>query len=120
MRDLTRGGLGVVLNEIAESIKYEIALKESAIPVIDEVRGACEILGLDPIFVANEGRFALFVSQKDAGQALDIMRSHPLGKEAMRIGKVKARKHGMVSLETELGTARIVDMPSGEQLPRIC
>ncbi|KMP10648.1 hydrogenase [Candidatus Nitromaritima sp. SCGC AAA799-C22] len=120
LRDLTRGGLGVVLTETAESAGHDIYIDENTIPVSDAVRGACEILGLDPLFVANEGRLAAFVSAKDADRALEVMRKHRTGSGAAKIGKVVGKGTGQVNLKTEIGTTRIVDMPSGEQLPRIC
>lgn len=120
LRDLTRGGLGTVLVEIAEASTLAMQIDESAIPVREEVRGACEILGLDPLYVANEGRVAVFVSPQDAGRALATMRKHPLGTDACIIGQVTGEKTGRVLLASRIGSTRIVDMPSGEQLPRIC
>lgn len=120
MRDLTRGGLGSALVEIAESGRVDIHVDERAIPVEEEVLGACEILGLDPLYIANEGRFICFVAAPDADRALEIMRSHPLGKEAVVIGEVGDGKSGVVSMTSSIGATRIVDMLSGDQLPRIC
>ncbi|MCX8197911.1 MAG: hydrogenase expression/formation protein HypE [Candidatus Micrarchaeota archaeon] len=120
MRDLTRGGLGCALVEIAETAKRGIKIEEASIPVAEEVRGACEMLGLDAIYVANEGRFIAFVPEKDSAKALDIMRAHPLGRSASKIGKVAEGSAGLVTLKSAVGTSRIIDMPSGEQLPRIC
>lgn len=129
MRDLTRGGLATAAVEIAESAGMNVQLDESSIPVCDGVQGACEILGLDPLYVANEGRFIAFVDPGDAERALAIMRLHPLGKDARVIGRVTEQKRGQgwtsqgkarVTLKTRIGVERIVDMLSGEQLPRIC
>lgn len=120
MRDLTRGGLASALIEIAESGGVQIDIDESAIPVREDVRGACEVLGLDPIHVANEGRFISFVVADDAEDALAVLRKHPLGAEASIIGRVVDGTAGVVTSKTTIGTTSIVDMPSGEQLPRIC
>jgi len=121
MRDLTRGGLASGVVEIAESAGVEIDMDESSIPIREDVQGACEILGFDPIYVANEGRFIAFVKPADAQKALDIMRGHPLGADACRIGVVtKTSKSGRVNMTSKIGATRIVDMISGEQLPRIC
>ena len=120
LRDLTRGGLASALVEIAESAMLDIHIEESAIPVGEEVQGACEILGFDPLYIANEGRFICFLPQSDAGRALKIMRSHPLGEGASIIGKVAEGTSGAVSMKSAIGAARIIDMLSGEQLPRIC
>src|SRR5512139_1422990 len=99
LRDLTRGGLASALIEIAEAARVEVHIRESAIPVGEEVRGACEILGFDPLYVANEGRFACFIPEADAARALHILRSHPLGKEAALIGSVTRKAPGLVTLE---------------------
>ena len=120
LRDLTRGGLGAVLVEIAEAARLKIHLAGDTIPVCEAVRGACEMLGLDPLYVANEGRFAVFVSSKDAERALHVMRDHPLGRGAARIGGVVEKSSAQVTLKSEIGATRIVDMPRDEQLPRIC
>ena len=120
LRDLTRGGLASALIEIAEAAAVQIHIRESAVPVAEEVRGACEILGFDPLYVANEGRFVCFTPEPDAERALRILQSHPLGKEASRIGSVTKKVPGLVTLESRIGATRIVDMLSGEQLPRIC
>jgi hydrogenase expression/formation protein HypE len=120
LRDLTRGGLASAVVEIAESAGTQIDLDETAIPVIEPVRAACEFLGLDPLYVANEGRFIAFVAPIDADRALDILRAHPLGSGAQRIGAVSKGRSGMVTLRTRIGTQSIIDMISGEQLPRIC
>ena len=120
LRDLTRGGLASALIEIAEAGAVQIHIREAAIPVGEEVRGACEILGFDPLYVANEGRFVCFAPEADAERALRILRAHPLGKEAALIGSVTQKAPGLVTLESHIGATRIVDMLSGEQLPRIC
>lgn len=120
LRDLTRGGLGTSAVEIARSASLQIDLDERLIPVTEPVRAACEFLGLDPLYVANEGRFIAFVPEKDAARALDVMRAHPNGAQARRIGSVAAGRSGMVTLLTPIGTRAVIDMLSGEQLPRIC
>jgi hydrogenase expression/formation protein HypE len=120
MRDLTRGGLASALNEIAESAKTGVAIEELRVPVRDDVHAACEILGFDPLYVACEGRFVAFVAPQDADRALEIMRSHPLGVNAAIIGTVRAENPGVVMMKSRIGASRIVDMISGEQLPRIC
>jgi hydrogenase expression/formation protein HypE len=121
LRDLTRGGLASALVEIAEAAGVGIAVEEAAIPVRDDVRAACEILGFDPLYVANEGRFAAFVAPGDAGRALDLLRAHPLGQGAQRIGAARADvRPGLVTMKSRIGATRVVDMLSGEQLPRIC
>ncbi len=120
LRDLTRGGLASALNEIAEASQLQINIDESAIPVREEVQGACEILGFDPLYVANEGRFVAFVAPAEAARALAVMRDHPLGAEAQIIGSVIDNAAGLVTMRSRIGANRIVDMLSGEQLPRIC
>ena len=120
MRDLTRGGLASALVEIAEASCLHIHIDETCIPVIEAVKGACEILGFDPLYVANEGRFVSFVAARDAERALALMRAHPLGIDAQIIGSVADDKAGMVTMKSRIGATRIVDMLSGEQLPRIC
>jgi hydrogenase expression/formation protein HypE len=120
LRDLTRGGLASALNEIAHASDLQIDIDESAIPVSEEVKGACEILGFDPLYVANEGRFVAFVPAKGQDRALQVMRSHPLGSEAVSIGAVTQGAAGLVTIKSRIGATRILDMLSGEQLPRIC
>ena len=115
LRDLTRGGLASGLVEIAEASKLHIHIDEAVIPVQEDVRGACEILGLDPLYVANEGRFIAFVPTSDAERALSL-----LGGESRIIGHVEMSSPGLVSIRSMIGANRIVDMLSGEQLPRIC
>jgi hydrogenase expression/formation protein HypE len=120
LRDPTRGGVASALNEIAESAQVGISLREEHIPVSEEVRGACEILGFDPLYVANEGKLIAFVSAEAADNVLKAMRTHPLGKNAILIGEVVANHPGTVIMKTRIGGSRVVDMLSGEQLPRIC
>ncbi len=120
LRDLTRGGLASAAVEIAEVSRLHLRLEEAFIPVNEDVKGACEILGFDPLYVANEGRFIAFVAAQDAERALDLMRAHPLGSGAQIIGSVADDKAGLVTMKSRIGATRIVDMLSGEQLPRIC
>jgi hydrogenase expression/formation protein HypE len=120
LRDPTRGGIASALNEIARSANVGIALDEECMPVSEEVLGACEILGLDPLYLASEGRLLAFVAPSHAETVLHRMRVHPLGRDAAVIGRVVADHPGMVVLKTNLGGERIVDMLTGEQLPRIC
>lgn len=120
LRDLTRGGLATALVEIAESAKLAIGIDEPAVPVIEPVRGACEILGLDPLYVANEGRFVCFVPESHAERALEILaRTAPGGPPAL-IGHVRPAPAGQVTIRSVIGVERILDRLSGEQLPRIC
>jgi hydrogenase expression/formation protein HypE len=120
LRDLTRGGLASALVEIAETANLHLEINESSIPLLEDVKGACEILGFDPLYVANEGRFISFVPAGEAEQALRIMRAHPLGEQACIIGTVENDKPGLVTMRSRIGATRIVDTLSGEQLPRIC
>lgn len=120
LRDLTRGGMASGLIEIAEAAGMDIQIEETRIPVREDVRGACEILGFDPLYVANEGRFIAFVPESQAERALAIMRAHPQGSGATIAGRVKSPGKGQVTLKSQIGALRIVDMLSGEQLPRIC
>lgn len=120
MRDPTRGGLATTLNEIACASSVGIELDETAIPIHETVRVASELLGLDPLYVANEGKLVAFVPARVADQVLTAMRAHPLGAEAALVGRVVAEHPGRVALRTVLGTRRVLDMLSGEQLPRIC
>jgi hydrogenase expression/formation protein HypE len=120
LRDLTRGGLASALVEIAQASGRHIQVDEKDIPVREDVRGACEILGLDPMYVANEGRFVAFIAEKDAGRALDILRAQQAGNGATLIGEVQSAADRMVTMRSMIGANRIVDMISGEQLPRIC
>lgn len=120
MRDLTRGGLSSALVEIAETGKRHLHIETRNVPVHDEVRGACEILGLDPMYVANEGRMLAIVPGEEAERALACMRTTQVGKGACRIGTVTNDTPGQVTVSSEIGATRILDMLSGEQLPRIC
>jgi hydrogenase expression/formation protein HypE len=120
MRDPTRGGLSSSLNEIAAQSNVGIELEESAIAVREEVRGACEMLGLDPLYVANEGKLIAIVDPGAADAILAAMIDHPLGRQAQIIGTVSGKNVGLVTMRTTLGTTRIVDMLVGDQLPRIC
>jgi len=120
LRDLTRGGLTSVLNEIAESANLTIQVEEKSIPVREDVRAACEILGLDPFQVACEGRFAAFVPEAQASAALAVMRRQSGGESACQIGRVTDQKQPKVLIKSSIGANRIMDMATGEQLPRIC
>ena len=120
LRDLTRGGLSSALNEIALAARVGTEISERAVPVREVVRGACEILGLDPLYVANEGRFVAFVPERDASQTLELLHNFPLCAAAARIGVVTGSHAGTVILESRIGGRRVLDMLSGEQLPRIC
>lgn len=120
LRDLTRGGMASALVEIAEAVHLSMEVREADIPVLENVRGACEILGFDPIYLANEGRFIAFVPARDAERALQRMRAHPLAENACMIGTVTDEDSGLVTIRSRIGTARVMDMISGEQLPRIC
>jgi len=120
LRDLTRGGLASALNEIAEAAGMKIAIEQKSIPVREDVHAACEMLGLDPLHVANEGRFVAFVAAKDSPRALEILRRYEVSTGAAIIGQVVEKSTPVVTLKSELGVSRILDMPSGEQLPRIC
>ena len=120
LRDPTRGGLAATVVEVSSRQRLGIELDETAIPLRDEVRGACELLGLDPLFVANEGKLVAFVPERDAGVALDAMRAHPLGRQAACIGRVTDDHPGLVVLKTPIGGQRILDLPLSEPLPRIC
>ncbi len=120
MRDLTRGGLASALNEIAHDSYMAIQIDEAAVPVQEQVASACAIMGFDPLYVANEGRFIVFVPERQSSQALKILRDHPLGQGACRIGNVLSENRPLVTLKSFIGANRILDMISGEQLPRIC
>lgn len=120
LRDLTRGGLTSALVEIAEAARVRIQLDEQAVAVREDVQGACEILGFDPLYLANEGRFIAFVAPEDADIALDILRSHTSGEGASLAGRVVESGKPLVTMKSRIGTSRILDMFSGEQLPRIC
>ena len=120
MRDPTRGGLASTLNELAAASKVGVKLNEASIRVKTEVRAACEMLGLDPLYVANEGKLIVVVPAQDSAHLLNVMRGHPLGRDAAIIGEVVDQHSGMVVLRTCIGGERLVTMLSGEQLPRIC
>ena len=120
MRDPTRGGLATTLNEIAGSSGVGIEIEEGRIPVKGEVNGVCEMLGLDPLYVANEGKLVAFVAPDDADAVLQAMHLHPYGRDAQIIGSAQFAHPGRVALRTILGTHRIVNMLTGDQLPRIC
>jgi hydrogenase expression/formation protein HypE len=120
MRDATRGGVATVLNEIAQQAGLAVAIDEDALPVHDAVRGVAEILGIEPLYIANEGVLVALVAETDAGRALELMRSLPEGAEAARIGEVREEPEGMVFIRTGFGGTRVVDMLIGDPLPRIC
>jgi hydrogenase expression/formation protein HypE len=120
LRDPTRGGLATTLNELAEQSKVGIRIEEAQIPVKDAVLGACEMLGFDPLYVANEGKMIAIVAAEDADKILKAMRKHPYGKDAAIIGEVITNHPGRVAMKTLLGSSRIVDMLVGDLLPRIC
>jgi len=120
LRDPTRGGVGTTLNEIAGQSNVGIKLYEDNLPIRDEVNGACELLGLDPLYLANEGKLLAFVNGEDAAKILETMRKNKYGKDAAIIGEVTDKNPGKVFLKTTIGGMRIVDMLTGEQLPRIC
>ncbi len=120
MRDPTRGGLASTLNEIAASSDVGIAIDETSVPVRSEVQSACELLGLDPVYVANEGKAVFFVAPDAAERVLAVLRAHPLGKDAARIGHATADHKRMLVARTVLGANRVIPTMIGEQLPRIC
>ena len=120
LRDPTRGGVASATNEIAQAAELGIRLRENAIPMHDQVRAACEILGFDPLYVANEGKLIAIVSDDTADTVLAAMQSHPHGADATIIGEVVDDHRGRVFLTSRIGGNRVVDMLSGEQLPRIC
>jgi len=120
LRDPTRGGLATTLNELAQQSGVGMRLHEAAIPVDPSVTAACELLGLDSLYVANEGKLVCICSHKDAQQLIEVMRAHPLGRRAAIIGEVVADEQAFVQMETGFGGSRMVDWLAGEQLPRIC
>jgi hydrogenase expression/formation protein HypE len=120
LRDPTRGGITSALTEIAEAASVGVRLDERSLPISEEVKGACEILGLDPLYVANEGKLLAFVPSDEAQRVLAAIRGHPLGHDAAVIGEVLDEHPGAVTMRTRIGGIRVVDMLSGEQLPRIC
>ncbi|MGI6207897.1 MAG: hydrogenase expression/formation protein HypE [Anaerolineae bacterium] len=120
LRDATRGGLGSVLCELAEGSPFGVEIEEARLPVRPEVAGAAELLGLDPLFIANEGKMVAVVAGSDADQALEIWRAHPLGRDAALVGQVTDGRPGRVTCRTPYGTSRLIRLPAGELLPRIC
>ena len=120
LRDCTRGGLATVANEFATEGGFGLRLDEAALPVADAVRGACELLGLDPLYLANEGKLAALVAQEDSDRLVAAMRAHALGQGAAVVGEVLAGPAGLVTLRSVFGGERVVDLLDGEQLPRIC
>jgi hydrogenase expression/formation protein HypE len=120
LRDLTRGGLASALNEIAGAAHLQVNVNETAVPVQEQVKAACEILGLDPLYVANEGRFVAFVTAQAQEKVLEVLRQHEVSKGACVIGNVVAGTAGLVTIKSRIGASRILDLLSGEQLPRIC
>jgi hydrogenase expression/formation protein HypE len=120
LRDPTRGGLATTLNELAQQSGVGMNLNETAIPIHPAVTAACELLGLDPLYVANEGKLICICAQQDAQRILEVMQAHPLGKQAAIIGEVVEDAHSFVQMETGFGGSRVVDWLAGEQLPRIC
>ena len=120
MRDITRGGLATVLNEVCNNTIWGIGIEESIIPVRPEVKGFCEIFGYDPLYLANEGKIVVIVKNEEAKSALELMKSLPYGGDAEIIGEITSNNPEKVILETEIGSHRILDMLSGEMLPRIC
>jgi len=120
MRDPTRGGLASTLNEIATASGVGVAIDERALPVRADVQSACELLGLDPVYVANEGKAVFFVAPEAADRVLSVLHAHPLGREAARIGQVTAEHPRLLVARTQLGANRVIPLQIGEQLPRIC
>ncbi|MFO8235830.1 MAG: hydrogenase expression/formation protein HypE [Bacteroidales bacterium] len=120
MRDLTRGGLAGVLNEVVAIGEFGITLNEEMIPANDKIRSICELLGLDALFMANEGRIMFITDSEEADKIMKTMKNHPLGKNCAVIGEITDLHEGTVLMETEIGGRRIIDMPAGQQLPRIC
>lgn len=120
LRDATRGGLGTVCNELARDCHLTVVLEEPALPIRPAVAAACELLGIDPLYVANEGKFVAVVGPHEAADALTALRGHPLGRDAVRIGEIHSEPPGIVVLRTSFGGTRIVDMLVGDPLPRIC
>jgi hydrogenase expression/formation protein HypE len=120
LRDPTRGGVGTALNEIAAQSGVGIRFYEEKIPIRADVAGMCELLGLDPLYLANEGKLLAFVKPESAAAVMSAMQTHVYGKDAVLIGEVVAKHPGQVVMETRIGGERIVDMLAGEQLPRIC
>jgi hydrogenase expression/formation protein HypE len=120
LRDPTRGGVATTLNEISRTARLGMVLEEPTIPVSPEVRGACEVLGLDPLYIANEGKLLVILPEDEADAVLRRMREHPLGLKSCVIGRLTSEHPGVVRMTTGIGSSRIIDMLTGEQLPRIC
>jgi hydrogenase expression/formation protein HypE len=120
LRDSTRGGVGTVCNELARDADLTVVLDEMALPVRPEVAAACELLGIDPLYVANEGKLVAVVAPDEADAALDAVRANPQGSGAVRVGEIHSEPPGIVVLRTAMGGTRIVDMLVGDPLPRIC
>jgi hydrogenase expression/formation protein HypE len=120
MRDATRGGVATILNEVAKAANVAVVVEEEAVPVLPEVRGACELLGIDPLYVASEGRIVAFVDPSAADAAVAAMQAHPLGAGATNVGRVAEDPPGLVLLKTGFGGTRIIDLLVGDPLPRIC
>jgi len=120
MRDPTRGGLGTICNELAQDTGLGVILDEASLPVLPMVQGACDLLGIDPLYVANEGKFVAVVAPDEVEAALAALRSHPLGQAAVEVGEISEQPEGVVALRTAFGGSRIVDMLVGDPLPRIC
>ena len=120
LRDATRGGVGTICNELARDANLTVVLEENALPVRPPVAAACELLGIDPLYVANEGKFVAVVARDEAEAALAALRGHRLGRDAVRIGEIREEPPGIVVLVTPIGGTRIVDMLVGDPLPRIC
>jgi hydrogenase expression/formation protein HypE len=120
LRDATRGGLAAVLNELADSSNVGIEFDERQVPIRPEVNAACEMLGLDPFYIANEGKLVAILPEEDAQRVLAAMQTHEYGKQAAIIGRVINEHPGLVTAKTTIGGMRVVDVPAGELLPRIC
>jgi hydrogenase expression/formation protein HypE len=120
LRDLTRGGLGAALCEIAGTSGRRLRIREADLPIREDVSAACEVLGLDPLYVANEGRFVAFIADRDGERAVELLRRSAVAAGAVAIGEVLSATDGRVVMNTCFGSSRVVDLPSGEQLPRIC
>ncbi len=120
MRDATRGGIATVLTELADKSKFGINIDEASLPIKDNVRGMCELLGFDPTYIANEGKFIMIVGKEDADKVLNVLKNDVLGKESAIIGEIVDEHHGKGWMQTKIGGKRIIDMLAGEQLPRIC
>jgi hydrogenase expression/formation protein HypE len=120
MRDATRGGVGTVANELVKDSPFALILDENRLPVQPQVLGACDMLGIDPLYVANEGKFVAIVPADEADAAIAALREHPQGADAAVVGEIVPEPHGIVALRTSFGGSRIVDMLVGDPLPRIC